>query len=517
MSILRTFFTALVAVIFIMQFPLPAQNQVQRNSYKILGISVQGNKSADPRTIILNSGLRVGDEIQIPGEQTLLAIKHLWSLNIFSDVQIEIEKKLVDGVYLLIKVEEYSRFEQVVFRGNDEVSTTDLEKKFTLSRGQILKPQEISRLKQIFYKMYDDEGYLNAFIEEKYFSFFEYDSTEDYIEVTWRNDKNLAEEYKTKYERSDIFFNNMREKIKNRILLIFDIKENDKVVVRSITFKGNSKFTGDDLKAEFKETEEAKWWKFWSSAKLDKKKYDEDKALLQSFYRKSGFRDAEIISDSLIYSNDKKDVRIQIELHEGAQYHVRNITWEGNKIYTAEVLNERLGFQKGDVFNYEKFQQNLRQNEKQNDVASLYLDNGYLTFNLKPNETKVEGDSIDINIQITERNQFKIGTVDIIGNDKTKDKVIRRELYTIPNDFFNRALMLRSLQQLANLQYFNVEKLYQEGVDYQLGNDSIVNVTFKVEEKSSDYLNASVGYSGSYGFSGAIGVTLTNFSITEPF
>ncbi|MBI2417311.1 MAG: outer membrane protein assembly factor BamA [Ignavibacteriales bacterium] len=517
MSIKRAFFS--LTLLFFVSFSLSVlgQEQAQRSSFKILGISVQGNKTADPRTIIINSGLKVGDEIQIPGEQTLIAIKQLWGLNIFSDVQIEIEKKLVDGVFLLIKVDEYPRLEQVVFRGNDEVSTSDLEKKFTLSRGQILKAQDISRLKQVFYKMYDDEGYLNAEIQVKYFTYFESDSTEDEIEVTWRNEKNLAEEYKTKYESTDIFFTNIREKIKNRVLLIFDFKENDKVKVRSITFKGNTHFTSDDLRSEFKETEEARWWKFWSSAKLDKKKYDEDKKLLESFYKKGGYRDAELVSDTLIYSKDRKEVHIEIEVHEGPQYRVRNVVWEGNKIYKDDVLNERLGFQKGDIFNYEKFQQNLRQNEKQNDVASLYLDNGYLTFNLKPNETKVEGDSIDITIQITERNQFKVGAVDIIGNDKTKDKVIRRELYTIPGDYFNRALMLRSLQQLANLQYFNVEKLYQECVDYQLGNDSIVNVTFKVEEKSSDYLNASVGYSGSYGFSGAMGITLTNFSIAEPF
>lgn len=516
MSILRNVFPLLL-ILFLLNSAIFPQAQTPRNNFKIMGISVQGNKSADPRTIIINSGLKVGDEIQIPGEQTLIAIKQLWALNIFSDVQIEIEKKVADGVFLLIKVDEYPRLEQVVFRGNDELSNSDLEKKFTISRGQILKSQDISRIKQVFYKMYDDEGYLNAQIDVKYFTFFEADSTEDEIEVTWRNEKNLAEEYKTKYEPSDIFFSNIREKIKNRVLIIFEIKENDKVKVRSITFKGNNQFSESDLKDEFKETEESRWWKFWSSAKLDKKKFEEDKKLLESFYKKNGYRDAEIVSDTLIYSNDKKDVHIEIEVHEGPQYHVRNITWEGNKVYTDEILNERLGFQKGDIFNYEKFQQNLRQNEKQTDVSALYFDNGYLTFNMKTNETKVEGDSVDINIQITERNQFKVGNVDIIGNDKTKDKVIRRELYTIPGDYFSRALMLRSLQQLANLQYFNVEKLYQEGVDYQTANDSVVNVIFKVEEKSSDYLNASVGYSGSYGFSGAMGVTLTNFSLSEPF
>ena len=152
------------------------------------------------------------------------------------------------------------------------------------------------------------------------------------------------------------------------------------------------------------------------------------------------------------------------------------------------------------------------------DISSLYLDNGYLTFNLKTTEQKIEPDSIDLIIRMEEKNQFKVGRVDISGNDKTKDKVIRRELYTIPGDFFNRGLLFRSVQQLANLQFFNAEKLYgPQGIDYNLENDSTVNVAFHVEEKSSDYLNASVGYSGSFGFSGSVGVTLTNFAMSDPF
>ncbi|MBU2471614.1 MAG: BamA/TamA family outer membrane protein, partial [Bacteroidetes bacterium] len=147
----------------------------------------------------------------------------------------------------------------------------------------------------------------------------------------------------------------------------------------------------------------------------------------------------------------------------------------------------------------------------------LYFDNGYLGFSLRNDEVKVGEDSIDLVIKLSEKSQFKVGYIDIKGNDKTMDKVIRRELFTKPGDFFNRALLIRSLQQLANLQFFTVEKLYQEGVDYFPSTDSTVDITYKVEEKSSDYLNASVGYSGSFGFSGAVGITLTNFSITNPF
>jgi outer membrane protein insertion porin family len=159
----------------------------------------------------------------------------------------------------------------------------------------------------------------------------------------------------------------------------------------------------------------------------------------------------------------------------------------------------------------------LRFNEKQSDVSSLYQDNGYLAFNIDAREERVADDSLDLYIRIVENSRFKIGRIEITGNSKTKDKVIRRELFTVPGDYFSRNATITSLQQLANLQYFNVEKLYQTGVDPRPVNDSTVNITYKVEEKSSDYLNASVGYSGAFGFSGAMGITLTNFSIGEPF
>jgi outer membrane protein insertion porin family len=508
----------LLILFFIILFSSTLFSQTNPTTYKILGISVEGNKTADVNTIIASSGLKIGDEIQVPGDQTLNAIKNLWNLNIFSDVQVLEDKKVGDGIFLTIKVTEYPRIEKTVIEGNDELSTDDIEEKVHFGRGQILKPEEVNNLRQRILKLYDDDGYLNAVVEPKYYVFLSADTSEDKITVTWRNEKDFSDEYKLDYETGDVSYYNLIPKIKDRILLKIEIQENDKVTVRHIEFEGNKAFDDGDLKGAMDEISEAKWWKFWSSAKFDKEKFEKDKKSIHDFYLKNGYRDAEIISDSLIYSNNKKDLSILIDVYEGQQYKVRNISWEGNTIYPDEVLTQTLDFKKGDVFNYEKFEKNLRGNENQTDVTSLYLDNGYLTFNLDENENRVGNDSIDIDIKVQEKNQFKIGRVDISGNDKTKDKVIRRELYTVPGDFFNRALLIRSIQQLANLQYFNVEKLYgQDAVNYNLLNDSTVNVSFKVEEKSSDYLNASVGYSGSFGFSGAVGVTLTNFALDKPF
>ena len=490
----------------------------QAKTYKILGISVEGNKSADASTIISSSGLKIGDEVQIPGDQTLNAIRQLWSLNIFSDVQIINERQVADGIFLLIKVEEYPRLEKVVVEGNDEIDTDDIMEKVNFLRGSILKPQEVAKLIGRIKQLYADDGYLNAEIVPKRYVYYTADTIDNDITVTWRQEKDFSDELPVEYEESDRVYSNLIDKIKDRIVLKLEIDEGDEVVVRKITFTGNKAFDDGDLRGEMDETEESKWWKFWSSADFHPDKFEKDKQLIIDYYRSQGYRDAEILSDSLDFYNNNQDLAININIYEGPQYKVRNIIWEGNTVYPDEVLTQRLGFSKGDIYDYKKFQMNLRGNEKQNDVSALYLDNGYLTFNIEPEEKRVAEDSVDLTIKVEERKQFRVSKVHVAGNTKTMDKVIRRELYTVPGDYFNRALLLRSVQQLANLQYFNVEKLYgPQGIGTKIETDSTVAVTFNVEEKSSDYLNASVGYSGSFGFSGSVGVTLTNFSIARPF
>jgi len=487
-------------------------------TYKILSLRVEGNKTTEASAIIAASGLRINDEIQVPGDKTLNAIKNLWALNIFSDVQILVEKEISDGAFLVIQVVEYPRLEKFLIIGNDEISTSDIEKKITFLRGTVIKPQDINRLKSNIMKLYEEEGLFNASIQYHYYSFFSADTTKKEIITRWRNLNNYEDEIEEIYEISEVKYSDLISRLKDRVIIKLDIKEGDVVKVRSIEFVGNEYFSDEDLIDEMDEISIAKWWKFWRSGKFDKTKLKKDKEALIKFYRKNGFKDALIISDSLIFSNNFKDVKILLNIYEGTQYKIRNIKWIGNTVYPDEILNERLDFNKGDIFDVERFEKNLRGNEKQTDVSALYLDNGYLTFNAQVKEIKVFPDSIDLEIRLEERNQFTIGRVDIEGNDKTKDKVIRRELYTVPGDYFNRGLLLRSIQNLANLQYFNVEKLYgPDGIGTKLSSDSTVDVTFRVEEKSSDYLNASVGYSGAFGFSGAVGITLTNFSIAEPF
>jgi outer membrane protein insertion porin family len=451
-----------------------AQRSQPQEVYKILGISVEGNSLADPGAVIANSGLKLGDEITVPGDQVTQAIRKLWSLRIFEDIQIGIDRKVGQGVYLVITVKEFPRYERTEINGNDELSNDDILKKVNLVRGQVFPLQDAARIRKEVLKEYEKDGYL------------------------------LAE---VKVTPVPIDTN------KNRIVLTIDIDEGKPVRVRQITFEGNKAFSDGDLKGAMDETVEKVWWKFWRSAKFDRKKYQEDKNLIVKFYRKNGYRDAEVLSDSIWYSDDKEDMFIHLRVVEGVQYKIRHIRWEGNTVYSDTVLNQRLGMGAGDVYNGEKFEQNLRGNEAQTDVASLYLDNGYLRLNLDAQETRVPPDSVDITINVYEMNQFKIGAVSIKGNTKTQEKVIRRELFTRPGDYFSRAAIIRSLRQLQQLQYFNPEKLKP---DYQMVDDKTVDLTYEVEEKSSDNINASVGYSGYYGLTGGLGFTINNFSISEP-
>ncbi len=473
----RLFVLAAAAIIVVF---LPSHLFAQRSNqpqevYKILGISVEGNLLAEPSAIIANTGLKIGEDIVFPGDQVATAVRSLWKLKIFSDVQIVVDRKVGDGVYLLVKVKEFPRFEEAKIYGNDEINSDNIMKKISLVRGQVVAPQALNLIQKEIKKLYEADGYLLA-------------------------------DVKVSSEPID--------SSKNRVNIVVRIDEGQDVKVRNIYFSGNKAFDGGDLKGAMKETSEARWWKIFSSHKFDRKKYDEDKKLIVLFYKKNGYRDAEVLGDSIWYSTDKHDMNIRINVYEGAQYKIRYITWEGNTVYSDTVLNERIGMKPGDVYNEEKFEQNLRGNEAQSDVASLYLDNGYLTFNLDPEETRVAEDSIDIRVKVYERNKFVIGQVNIKGNTKTYDKVIRRELMTRPGDYFNRAAIIRSIRQLSVLNYFNPEKIKP---DYNvLPDGKTVDLTYEVEEKSSDNINASVGYSGAFGVTGALGFTINNFSITEP-
>lgn len=443
----------------------------QPTIYKIRDISVSGNKTYDAKTIVAYSGLKIGMEISVPSDETRDAINKLWAMGLFSNIKLFVEKKVASEIFLKIEVEELPRIESIDITGYDDISKSDIESRIGLVTGEVVSEQKLKDIEYNLRKYYESEGF------------------------------SMAEVSVDKLVSSN---NEARIRVK--------ISEGNKVTVQNIKFEGNRKISSSKLRNQM-ETSEKVWWKFWDGANLDKNILEEDKKLIINYYRENGYRDAEVTDIDLKLSTDKEDVDVTVKVNEGQLYYFNDIKFSGNKLYSDTVLYERLDIKKGDIYNYTKLTTNLYGNESETDISSLYYDNGYLAYSAETDETVVNNNKVNLQIIITENRQFRLGLITFEGNDKTKDKVIRRELYTIPGDYFNRSNLKRSLQQLNALNYFNPEKL---GQDIALENDSTVNLKYIVSERSSDQFNASVGYSGSYGFTGALGLTFNNFEITDP-
>ncbi|MGH2575293.1 MAG: outer membrane protein assembly factor BamA [Ignavibacteria bacterium] len=470
----RNLFPSLLIIVCLTIFCKQALSQQDDGpaTYKIISISAEGNKFYDTKTIIANSGLVVGSEISIPSDDTRDAIQRLWNLNLFSDIRIAVDKKLGKDAYLVISVKELPRLDKIRYSGNDEFDDKDLSEKIALAKGQVISPQTIKDIEYNIQKMYIEEGYP------------------------------LAE---VKVDQLVNTYNEAQLRVK--------IDEGSKISVDKIVFEGNRKISSGDLKGAMEETSERIWWQFWDKARFNRQNYEKDKLLIVDYYREKGYKDARIIDNEFTYSSDKEDMKIKIKLFEGPKYRVRNIKFLGNKIYKDSLLIKRLDFKKGNVYNGKKFDQNLKGNENQTDVASLYLDNGYLGFHSEVEEEIVGENEVDLTVKISENRQFRIGLISIDGNTKTKDNVIRRELYTIPGQYFNRTNLIRSIRQMSSLNYFNPETM---NYDFIQRNDSTVDLVYILEEKSSDQLNASVGYSATFGLSGSVGLVFNNFDITDP-
>ncbi|MEO8664140.1 MAG: outer membrane protein assembly factor BamA [Ignavibacteria bacterium] len=441
-------------------------------TYRIASINTKGNRNYESGTVVSYSGLSVGQEITIPSDETRDALNRLWNIGIFSDVRIYIDKKFGNDVYLVIEVEELPRIEKIEITGNDEYSDDDLKEKINLVSGEVVSEQKLQDIKYNLEKYYAEEGY------------------------------GLAKVTVDKLVSAN---NEARIRVK--------VNEGEKLSVDQIVFEGNKNISSGELKGAMEETTESVWWKFWQGTTFDKKKFKEDENLIINYYKEKGFKDAVIVQDTLDILSSREDVRVKIKVDEGKKYYVNDINFEGNKIFDSNILKTRLELNKGDVYNTKKLQENLYGNEFESDISSLYLDKGFLAFNADIEEVPAGDNRVDLVVKINEGNPFKFGLVGFDGNDKTKDKVLRRELYTLPGEYFSKSSIKRSMQQLSGLNYFNPEKLTQ---DISLSDDSTVNIKYLVEEKSSDQFNASIGYSGSYGITGSLGLTFNNFDITQP-
>ncbi|MFZ7145624.1 MAG: outer membrane protein assembly factor BamA [Bacteroidota bacterium] len=443
-------------------------------TYVIGGVLITGTKYLDENVLISISGLAVGDSLEVPSERTSDAIKNLWKQGLFSDIQILVQRIQGKTIFLELKLTERPRLSSFKFNGVSKSDADKIREKIKLERDKVVTESVLASTKTAVVDFYIEKGYLDA--------------------------KAVVREVK------DSTF-------ANRVVLIIDVEKGNRIKIHSLEFDGNSYFSDKKLRKAMKETKVKKWYKIFTSSKFLEDKYQEDKAKVIAKYNDKGYRDAKILSDT-VYKHDEKTVDISISIDEGKQYYFRNITWVGNVKYTSHVLDSILGIRKGDVYEGSVLDERLFMNQSGHDISSLYMDDGYLFFSVTPVEVNVENDSIDLELRIYEGKQARINKVTVVGNVKTNDRVIMREIRTKPGELFSREKIIRTQRELAQLGYFDQEKL---GVNPKPNAvDGTVDIEYTVEEKPSDQLELSGGY-GSNQLVGTLGLSFNNFSARNIF
>ena len=442
--------------------------------FEVGGITVSGTKYLDKKVLVLLSGLSVGEKIQVPGEAITEAIHKLWDQGLFSDVEITATKIVDDKIFLDIRLQERPRLSKYALKGVKKSDANDIRESIRLIKGKVVTENLIVSTENIIQNHFIDKGFLNVEVET--------------IETP---DTTLP----------------------NNVILTFNVDRKKKIKIAKLIFRGNEEVKKGKLAGTMKETKQRKWWRVWKTSKFLDFEYENDKKALIAKYNQMGYRDARIISDT-IYASKKNAINVEINLEEGRKYYFRNITWSGNTKYSSEVLGKILGIKKGDVYDQSRLDANLFMNPNGRDVSSLYLDDGYLFFNVQPTEILVVNDSIDLEMRVREGKQATINKVTVIGNTKTNDHVILRELRTKPGQLFSRADIIRSQRELSQLGYFNAETL---GVDPKPNPvDGTVDIEYTVEEKPSDQIELSGGW-GAGRIVGTLGVTFNNFSLRNMF
>lgn len=445
---------------------------------EILGISVEGIESETAKSVVTQaSGLQVGQTVTVPGDEALAdAVRSIYRLGLFSDVKIVEERRVGDGVFLAIQVKEEPRLVEYTFSGVKKGHRKDLKEKLPLLTGSPVRPSDIERSKQTIITFYKDKGYLLASVDVE---------------------REITDE--------------------GHVKLNFVVDRGRKVEVEDITVRGNEAVSDRRIKRQMKETDEDKWWRFWSAATFDREKYEEDLQNVIQYYNDKGYYDARIVEDTVFVRNgDDPGVVVELRVEEGSRYHIRNIEWEGNTVYSDEFLTQSLGFSEGDPFNRSKLEQNLYANKNSSDVSSLYMNRGHMRFRAEPSITVVNGDSLDIHFDVMEGDVYEFGDVDIAGNTKTKEHVIRRELYTVPGQTFSREAIQESIRRLSQLTYFTEESL-GGGPAIDIDEEAKeVDLSYTVAEQGSDQLELS-GTWGSFGLVLMLRFSFNNFSAQNLF
>jgi len=440
--------------------------------YVIKGLDVQGIRYLDTQVLLQISGLSLGDKIVVPGDAITNSIKKLWNHGLFSDVKISADKIVGDNIWLRINLQERPRLADVNFYGMSKSEKDDITKKVLLLKGSQVTDNQLRTAEKIIKNIFLDKGFLNTTVNV--------------------------------IQRDDTTQN-------NSVILDINVDKKEKVKVGEIVYHGNTNLKAGVLEKSMKKTKAGKIKNFFSSKKFLTEKYDEDKINLIKKYNEKGYRDATITKDS-ISKLDKDRVRLDLWVEEGNKYYFRDIKWVGNTIYPSDYLSARLGIKKGDVFDQKLLDKRTKDDEDA--VSSDYLDHGYLFFNLSPMETRVEADSIDLEMRIQEGRQATIEKIIISGNTKTNEHVARRELRTLPGDLFSKADIIRTVRELSQLGHFDPEAINPDVRPHP--ENGTVDINYELVEKANDQIELSGGW-GANMFVGTIGLKFSNFSVRNIF
>ena len=444
------------------------------STYKIAGLTVLGAEYTDVQAIKLFSSLQVGQEVEIPGDAIRRAVTGLWAQDLFSDIQIEVAEVRDRDVYLVIRVQELPRLTRYSIAGVNRSEQETVKGKIDLLTGRILDDNVLAVATKRIRDHYVDKGFL---------------------------DVDIAME-----QQPDTLFANGAK-------LRIHIDKGEKVKVDEIVFHGVEAFDAEVLARKMKETKARKWWRFYKPSKFLENSFQSDLQGVVNHYHGQGYRNARILGDSLS-RNDEGQVKLDVYVEEGNPFYFGDITFTGNTKYRTTQLDSLLDIQRGEVFSLERLETRVFMDPKGLDLSSLYQDDGYLTFQARPIEKRVVGDTIDIEVRMMEGQQFRIGRVIVQGNSKTNDHVVYREIRTRPGDLFSRTDIIRTQRELSQLGYFNPEAFGVNPIQHP--EDGTVDIEYTVEEKPSDQIELSGGWGGGR-VVGTLGISFTNFAASKMF
>ena len=438
--------------------------------FEIGGVIVTGIDNLDKNAIITISDLKVGEKILIPGEKISKAIKNLWDQNLFESIDINIVKIVNNNIFLEINLKQLPKLSKYSLNGLKKGEKSKIRDKINLTKGQVVNENLITNTEQIIKNYYIEKGFPKISVSTN-----------------------------SKFDSAD----------NKNITLDIYIDKGEKIKINEIIFSGNFSFEDKKLKRKLKDTKEKKIFRLFKTSKLLTEKFNDDLNNLIQFYNEQGYRDARIKNQKINY-NSNNLMNIEINIHEGNKFYYRNINFLGNSKHSSSFLNSILGISKGDLYDEKLLNERINANALGNDISSLYMDDGYLFFNIEAVEVLVENDSIDLEIIIYEGKQAKINKIEVSGNTKTNDHVIMREIRTNPGELFSRSNISRSIEQLTRLNYFDPQNIgVLPNPDPISGN---VDIKYTLEEKSSDQLSLS-GSWGAGRLFGTFGVSFNNFSL----